>query len=200
MALIDKEKQTGDVIEYSPSMLAVKEAICEFVNAVNSIVYHTIHTDQIFLMVPGYSGTTYSIPVKLCLVYLDIISNVITILNDADHKYSCLLRPELETRPTTTLINVIPSADDRQILFSSSQRSLYMPRHFIILLTHEIAHYVGDDLRNRSLRLECICKTLAYLLATGIFSEKPNGSYGPDPLENMIYKIFLNWIKIIQFF
>lgn len=195
MALIDKEKQTGDVIEYSPSMLAVKEAICEFVNAVNSIVYHTIHTDQIFLMVPGYSGTTYSIPVKLCLVYLDIISNVITILNDADHKYSCLLRPELETRPTTTLINVIPSADDRQILFSSSQRSLYMPRHFIILLTHEIAHYVGDDIRNRSLRLECICKTLAYLLATGIFSEKPNGSYGPDPLENMIYKIFLNTVK-----
>lgn len=145
------------------------DSICEFVNAVNSVVYHTIHTDQVFLMIPGYSGSTYSIPVKLCLMYSWIIQKVIAILNDTDYNYACLLTPELEARPLTTLINMGMFEDDRLIRFSSSQRSLYMPRHFIILITHELAHYVGRSIRNRHLRLNCITESLAFLLAEGIF-------------------------------
>lgn len=146
-----------------------KDSICEFVSAVNSVVYHTIHTDQIFLMIPGYSGNTYSIPVKLCLLYSWIIRKVITVLNDADYQYACLLTPELETRPVTTLINMGMFEDDRLIRFSSSQRSLYMPRHFIILITHEIGHYVGKGVRNRKLRLQCISRILVQLLFEGVF-------------------------------
>lgn len=157
------------------------DSICEFVNAVNSVVYHTIHTDQIFLMIPGYSGSTYSIPVKLCLMYSWVIRKVISILNDADYKYACLLTPELETRPVTTLINMGMFEDDRLIRFSSSQRSLYMPRHFIILITHELAHYVGKSVRNRKLRLECISKSLAFLLAEAIFPEHYCLSSGRSP-------------------
>lgn len=149
-----------------------KDSICEFVNAVNSVVYHTIHTDQIFLMVPGYSGNTYSIPIKLCLLYSWIIKKVITVLNDVDYKYACLLTPELETRPATTLINMGMFEDDRLIRFSSSQRSLYMPRHFIILITHEIGHYTGKNIRNRHLRLECISRILVQLMFEGVFPEK----------------------------
>ncbi len=148
-----------------------KDSICEFVNAVNSVVYHTIHTDQIFLMVPGYSGNTYSIPIKLCLLYSWIIKKVITVLNDVDYKYACLLTPELETRPATTLINMGMFEDDRLIRFSSSQRSLYMPRHFIILITHEIGHYTGKNIRNRQLRLECISRILVQLMFEGVFPE-----------------------------
>lgn len=157
----------------SPDMTeSFKDSICEFVNAVNSVVYHTVHTDQVFLMIPGYSGTTFSIPIKLCLIYSWIIRKVICILNDTDNKYACLLSPELETRPVTTLINTGLPTEDRLIRFLSSQRSLYMPRHFIILITHELAHYVGKDIRNRNLRLQCIAKILACLLAEGIFPEQ----------------------------
>lgn len=157
----------------SPDIIeAFKDSICEFVNAVNSVVYHTVHTDQVFLMVPGYSGTTFSIPIKLCLIYSWIIRKVIRILNDTDNKYACLLSPELETRPVTTLINTGPATEDRLIRFLASQRSLYMPRHFIILITHELAHYVGKDIRNRNLRLQCISKILACLLAEGVLPER----------------------------
>ena len=71
----------------------------------------------------------------------------------------------------TTLINTGLNTDDRLIRFLASQRSLYMPRHFIILITHELGHYVGKDIRNRNLRLRCIAKTLACLLAEGILPE-----------------------------
>lgn len=168
---LDSACTTADSQSLQGIKESIKDSICEFVNAVNSVVYHTVHTDQIFLMIPGYSGTTFSIPVKLCLMYSWIIRQVINLLNDANYKYACLLSPELETRPATTLINMGLFADDRLIRFSSSQRSLYMPRHFIILITHEIGHYVGNNIRNRQLRLECISKILAYLLAEGVFPE-----------------------------
>ena len=160
---------------YDKDMICVKNAIHEFVNAVNSIVYHTVHTDQVFLMIPGSSGTSFSIPVKLCLVYLNIIHNVIDLLNDSSYTYTCLLTPELEIRPATSPITVNSKADDQLIRFTVSQRSLYMPRHFIILLTHEIAHYAGTQIRNRHGRLKCICRTLAHLLAEGVNPEStPN--------------------------
>ena len=112
------------------------------------------------------------IPVKLCLMYLWVVQKEIVVLNDADHMYSCLLTPGLESRPETTFINMGLSEKDRLIHFSSSQRSLYMPRHFMIILTHEIAHYVGDKIRYRRLRLKNIIKTLAYFLAEKIVPEK----------------------------
>jgi len=136
------------------------------------VIYHTVHSNQFFLMKPGYTGTTFLIPVKLCLMYLWVVQKEIVVLNDADHMYSCLLTPGLESRPETTLINMGLSEKDRLIHFSSSQRSLYMPRHFMIILTHEIAHYVGDKIRNRRLRLKNIIKTLAYFLAEKIVPEK----------------------------
>lgn len=169
-----------------------KDSICEFVNAVNSVVYHTIHTDQVFLMVPGYSGNTYSIPIKLCLLYSWIIKKVITVLNDVDYKYACLLTPELETRPATTLINMGMFEDDRLIRFSSSQRSLYMPRHFIILITHEIGHYTGRNIRNRHLRLECISRILVQLMFEGVFPEKycaPDNINNPTVRQRLYLKI-----------
>lgn len=172
---LNKDNPSADIKEYR------NDSICEFVNAVNSVVYHTIHTDQIFLMIPGYSGSTYSIPVKLCLMYSWIIRKVISILNDADYKYACLLTPELETRPVTTLINMGMFEDDRLIRFSSSQRSLYMPRHFIILITHELAHYVGKSVRNRKLRVKWISEALAFLLAEAIFPEHYCLSSGRQP-------------------
>lgn len=193
----DKERKND---RYREKMIHMKDAIHEFVNAVNSVVYHTVHTDQVFLMIPGCSGTTFSIPIKLCLVYLNIIHNVINILNDKQYTYSCLLTPELEIRPATSPIDVGFSDDDRLVRFTASQRSLYMPRHFIILLTHEMAHYTGTYVRKRHLRLQCISRTLAHLLAEGVYPERMRNGMGQhSPMEKEIYDILCdNVLEKIQ--
>lgn len=157
-------------------MVTVKESICEFMSAVNAIIYHVIHTDQIFLMVPGYSGTSYSIPIKLCLMYLGLAEDIVCLLNEKDYKYTCLLTPETEVRPRSHPIDMGIYSDNRLIQICSSQRFLYMPRHFMVVLTHEIAHYVGTDMRMRDERCEYLIKTIACYLAEGIFPEgKPEG-------------------------
>lgn len=172
----------------------IKESICDFVNAVNSIIYHVVHTDQVFLMIPGYTGTSFSIPIKLCLFYSSIIDSVTEILNDEGYKYTCLLAPEMETRPETTLISMKHFENDRLIHFALSQRTLYMPRHFMILLTHEIAHYVGNTIRMRKLRAEKIVKTIAYYLAEGIMPDAMESRY-MDADERFIYNEFKKSIQ-----
>lgn len=171
LVAVDEEKKVGNSEKAQIRMQYIKESICEFTHGVNSVTSHTIHNNQFFLMIPGYTGTTFLIPVKLCMMYLWMAKKEIEILNDAEYKYSCLLTPGLESRPESTLINMGRKDDDRLIHFSSSQRSLYMPRHFMIILTHEMAHYVGKDIRNRRLRMNCIANTLTYYLAELVVPE-----------------------------
>lgn len=157
-------------LEQGRNLEELKESICQFLESVNSIIYHTIHTDQVFLMIPGYSGTTFSIPIKLCLLYSCFIKDVIEILNDSKecYKYECLLVPVVEAKPKTELINLGLPHGDRLISVKLSQRSLYMPRDLMIILAHEVAHYVGDGIRNRKKRLEYIIRTISMVIAEGI--------------------------------
>lgn len=155
----------------------IKESICKYLDSVNSVIYHTVHTDQMFLMVPGYSGTTFAIPIKLCLFYSWFIRGVITLINDSDNRYEygCLLVPVMESKPQTGAISLGLPHGNRLIEVRLSQRSLYMPRDLMIILTHEIAHYVGENIRNRKKRTENIIKTIAFVLAEGIIPSLPNG-------------------------
>ena len=45
-----KEPSSADIEE------PFKDSVCEFINAVNSVVYHTVHTDQVFLVIPAIAA------------------------------------------------------------------------------------------------------------------------------------------------
>lgn len=143
----------------------LKESLCQYLEYVNMVIYHTTHTDQIFLMVPGYSGTSFSIPIKLMLLFLWLSRKLTYVLNDSDHTYEFILTPVMESKPMTHLIEFDTADQDRLIAIKVSQRLLYHPRELTIILSHEIAHYVGTALRCRHTRLEQLTKLLAYYVA-----------------------------------
>lgn len=164
---------------------AASEAICQFVDAVDSVVNHIVHTDQVFLMVPGYTGTTFSIPIKLCLLYMWMLEKEKKLLNDNQGaEYQCLLSPVMESIPATGLVYPDSEEESRLIRIKVSQRSLYMPRDLMIILTHEIAHYIGNEVRCREVRLSNIIKTLAFIICEGIISKEL-----PDQMENQQEKV-----------
>lgn len=172
-----KEKTKEQPFNEKVVIEEIKEGMRNFLNSVDSIIYHTIHTDQIYLMIPGYTGTVFSIPIKLCLLYQWFIHQIIDLLNDSHRKdngkpflYQCLFTPEMESRPTTDIISMGLPHGDRLIRVKLSQRSLYMPRDLFIILTHEIAHYVGEDIRCRKVRADRIICTIATILAHEIVS------------------------------
>lgn len=146
----------------------IKESLKEYLECVNSVIYHTIHTDQVYLMIPGYSGTSFSIPIKLSMFYSWFIEKVGNILNDADRKYGCIIKPVMESRPITRVININPQEKDMLVCVQLAQHSLYKPSELFIILAHEIAHYINRNSRIRKYRSYCIARTLAYYIAEGI--------------------------------
>lgn len=154
----DMQKKQKD----DEDLIRLENAFCKFLDYTNMVIYHIIHTDQTFLMVPGYSGTSFSIPIKLTLLFLWLCRKLTYILNDSHYEYQCILTPVMESKPMTHLIELDKNNPNRLIAIKVSQRLLYRPQSLTIILSHEIAHYVGTKTRCRKQRLEHLTKLLAY--------------------------------------
>lgn len=155
--------QTGQ--EDQQIQIKLEDSLCQFLDYANMVIYHIIHTDQTFLMVPGYSGTSFSIPIKLTLLFLWLSRKLTCVLNDSEYDYQFILTPVMESKPITHLVEFDTNNPNRLIAIKVSQRLLYRPRALTVILSHEIAHYVGTKTRCRKLRLECLSKLLAYYVA-----------------------------------
>lgn len=153
----------------------LKEMMREYLECVNSVVYHTVHTEQVFLMIPGYSGTSFAIPIKLHLFYLWFVYTVIQLLNDCGKLHACIVVPVMESRPQTRFIGMEFHNDEKLIHIRLSQRSLFRAGELMIILAHEMSHYIGRWIRCRSRRLECILKTMAYCIAEAICPQEDLG-------------------------
>lgn len=172
--LTDALNQEDENYEYH--IERVKNSLGQMVEYVNSVIYHTVHTDQVYLMIPGYSGSSFSIPIKLNLLYLWFIDLITQALNDSNNKYNSILIPVSESRPMTSFLPFAVQERNRLICVKISQRFLYMPRALVIFLSHELAHYIGDTIRNRELRLKLLVCSLSYFIAEGIYKEDDIGS------------------------
>lgn len=160
--------------DYYYNIEAVKSSLGEMIEYVNSVIYHTVHTDQVYLMIPGYSGSSFSIPIKLNLLYLWFIQRIIHALNDSSNEYTSILIPVSESKPMTSIKPLDEKERNRLIRVKISQRFLFMPRPLVIFLCHEIAHYVGEGIRKRQSRMTCMIKATAICIAEGICAGTDN--------------------------
>ena len=172
----------------------MKQTIQCFVDSVNSVMYHTLSSGQALFMIPGRGSISFTVPIKLILMYLWVIKQVAYILNDCGYEYQCILTTEMEARPVTTLLDFNMDDDNRLICVRTANRLLFWPRNLMIILAHEIGHYIGKDLRMRKLRAECVMRTLSYALAEAIFPLIYNG----DCLTRQQGELFRSIKRIIK--
>lgn len=167
---LEKQEMYGVSLD---SMEELKDSVCAFLETINEIVYRAVHTDQIFLAIPGYSGVICDVPLKLCLLYLSYANKIGTILSgQTDKQYCCYIVPVINAKPITTLTEFEFVPKHRLIAIRTSQRSLYMPRAFFIIMTHELAHYIGEETRERKMRLEKLVYIYAFALTEYIMDRK----------------------------
>lgn len=185
---------------YNTTVKYLRKNIDLFLEAANSVIYHTIHTDQIFLMLPGYSGTSYAIPIKLQLLYLGFMKKVGFVLNDRDESdmekgrlpYSFLIAPLNEAPPLAEKIAFKGNRNNALVRITVSQRSLSFPRDLMIILSHECAHYIGQKIRIRHFRAAKICNTMAILMADMLFSSVINSKPEKNTSAFEVWKVFAN--------
>lgn len=136
----------------------------KYISEVDGIIQHLIHTSQTFLTVPGYSGSLYDIPTKMLLFYMSYAHKMMENFDDSDTKFSCFICPLLNSKPE---VQEIEMREENEILLDIrlAQRHMYMPRAFIVILTHEIFHYIGKGSRLRRERATHLIKMCVYTLA-----------------------------------
>lgn len=196
-----------DLIDDQDILKDIRQWVRIYLEAVNSVIYHTIHTDQIYLMLPGYCGTSFNAPIKLQLFYMNYMEKLINVIYDDEDQsteYQFLISPVTEARPKTSRINFGKhEGGNCLIVVTLSQRSLVFPRAMMIILAHEIAHYVGNKGRLREVRLECLIEALVYILVHCIFapSETLIKAVEENPelqqfwIEKIVKKLQRNLIK-----
>lgn len=158
-----KEKSESD---YFKKLFTLKKDTKDFHGKVNSFIYHAIHTDQVYLTLPGNCGTPYVLPIRLQTVYMWYVNRLTDLFNDQkDVKYQFFIEPVSEKRPETYKITLGLDRKDSLINLRLPQRSLYFPRSLFLILCHETMHYVNEKIRNRKRRFNYLASSYAEFLA-----------------------------------
>lgn len=194
--ILDEEKQQ----QYE----CKKRELVQLVECIDVMVEKIIHTDQMFLVVPGYHATTFWMPVKIQMFYQWLAYCLIDIFKENGHNYDVLLVPKMESKPyTREMLSKGQAGSDttHTIIVQFGQKMLYDSSFFIILL-HELSHYVGEKYRDRQFRKEKIIEDVAYVFVDSLFFNVE------DVLHNEPQKIRLFFVeyrekvrqRLIQFF
>lgn len=134
----------------------------EYIDEVDRNIHHLVHTSQNFLSIPGYCGSLYDIPTKLLLFYLAFAKTLIEACDDEQNEFECYISLFLNSKPEVSEIEVECREKESVLKMSFAQRHLYMPRAFLVILEHEIFHYVGNLTRCRKERANCVLKMCMY--------------------------------------
>lgn len=152
--------------------------ITKMIGYINSVVTQSIHTDQNFLAIPGYSGISFWLPIKLTIYYQELAYKIIKIYREKKHQYDVMLVPELETKPYTKEKRIEGSENIiHTIIVKFGQRMLFQPSLHIVLI-HELSHYIGEEYRQRILRKNKMVELMAFLTVKFLFKGviQENGS------------------------
>lgn len=162
--LYNNEKENE--IVNNPERIKKQAELVAMITYVNSIIQNSVHTDQVFLMIPGYCGSSFCIPTKLALLYRWMAYSIRNILKEEGHNYEIFLVPEIQATPETEEIRIQNTEHTIIVKFGQSMLS---QSAFSIILTHEIAHYIGEKERNREKReVDCI-ELISFLMKKFLF-------------------------------
>ncbi len=197
----DKEKHSkeeNDIFELNYTD-EFENCFSSYLDGLNSLINSTIHTERQFIQTTSFSAIFYDVPPKLMAFYVATINHIRSIIScENDKHYTFLMTPsfsdEIRTKVISYKENNLPS--DRILKISINEQSLYKPGIVIRRMAHEIAHYVGDGLRNRELRKKTIIKIYIDYILELIF---PYEFYRDDDFRTMRSEI-CEKIKNIEFF
>lgn len=130
----------------------VECAIQQFIDSIEVLLYHMGHSCSDIIGKNGRGGMPFDIPIRLCLMYISFMHLLSRILDDKGYKYQYCLDPLIYSRPITNCIDFGLLPQDRLIRVKVSKHTMFTPRSFLIILSHEISHYSNSTSRNRKYR------------------------------------------------
>lgn len=153
---------------------AFDKCFCSYYDGLNALVNSAMHADRQFIRATSFSDIFYDVPPKIMAFYVAIIYRTMEIMQTKEEKkYTFFMSPSFSDEVNVKIISYdekqMPC--DRILKVSINERSLYNPEMVIRRMTHEIAHFVGGNLRERPLRMKKIIDTIVYIILQQILHE-----------------------------
>lgn len=145
-------------------MQKLESGISEFLDTVEMLMRHMGQSCPDMINDTGRQGMPYDIPMRLCLMYISYLNVITSLLNDTENEYQYCLAPLVYSRPTTNFIDFGLPPESRLIRVRISRHCMFMPRSSMIILAHEVSHYIGDKTRERKERAQRYTNAVSILL------------------------------------
>lgn len=141
-----------------------------FLNGLNSYAQNPIRSDRQFTQVIELNVKTYNLPIKLNAFYNAFIFSVRDFLNVSatsgdGHLYEFLTCPGVSLHMYVEELFEGKSLDKRLFLVNIPESQIYNLEQMMVMLCHEIGHFVGGQLRERSTRKTYLIKALARMMS-----------------------------------
>lgn len=169
-----------------------------YFRALSSLVNSAMHSERQFIQATAFNAIIYDVPPKIMAFYAAVINDIQKIIrSDQDRKYTFLLTPSFHNEIAVQIISYKERPPhDRLLMVSINEQSLYNPKALIKRMAHEIAHFVGDGLRERESRKECIVQSMVRFALTQLLYERFYHMDGFDVLVEGIIKTLLKDVKL----
>lgn len=168
----------------------------EYFRGLNSLVNSAMHSERQFVQATAFNAIIYDVPSKIMAFYVATIQELQNLVrSEKDKRYTFLLTPSFREQIFVRVISYKKEKPphDRILMVSISERSLYNPSQVIHCMAHEVAHFVGDELRNRNMRKQCLISSLVHLILCDLFPRFFYFSEKFDSLKKDIIKEFTSW-------
>nr|WP_308624380.1 hypothetical protein [uncultured Eisenbergiella sp.] len=138
----------------------------EFLEGFNLYTQNSVHSDRQFTEVPDFNIRIYDTPVKMNAFYNAVIAELKKLLNTLNEdrvkrQYEFLACPGVVDNMQVREIYHSVSDALRLFLVDIPEKQVFDPKLMMIMLSHEISHFVGRGIRKRDYRLECMNIMLA---------------------------------------
>lgn len=166
-----------DLIECQNNRKMDNRPFFEFLKSFSMYVQGSVRSDKHSMQALDFNTKIYDIPCKLNAFYYAFIYNVKKVLGVSEtdeqetHQYEFLVVPGLTQVEDVQELYAQVSETLRLMRVEIPERNFYNIHDMMLVLSHELAHYVGSKYRNRKERYEWLISSYAHIYVQFIKKE-----------------------------
>lgn len=154
----------------------------EFIRGLNIYIHNAVYSDHQFAQTINYDFRIYNSPVKVIAFYnafIYCLKNYLDLSKNEEkekHEYEFLLCVGVAGNMEVQELFQNMTDTKRLFLVNIPEDQAYNPKQMLIMLGHEVGHFVGQEIRSRKKRVEHVINIMAKIMV----------SYFRDNLEEQV--------------
>lgn len=158
-------------ISHDAQLMDYFESFYEFMKGFNLYVQNWGRSDRQFTQMPDFNARFFDTPIKLNAFYNAFIFKLKQFLGSLDeggvgHEYEFLACPGAVSNMRVLELFRSISQTKRLFLVEIPENQIYNPKMMMTMLSHEVGHFVGTNIRSREERFDFVKKILARIIVS----------------------------------